>query len=149
ICRQSKCVALQSKDCVPTPLGDFTDDNAVVVGFLHPFTGDDSTKAVGELNLKGLKLANKELVNSVVGIPGPNNVRRPVVWVICDEIADIERTANHLIDDLGAAAILGPAFSSSTLTLVSKVTVAKNVLVLSPTSNSPNLTKYDDHGLLW
>jgi branched-chain amino acid transport system substrate-binding protein len=145
ICREHKCVALNSEDCKGLPVGDFTDDNAFIVGFMAEYTG----AGVGFKHEHGVSLAFNELDQLVAGIPGRDGARRPLVFVPCDEIANPVRAATHLIDDVGVTAILGPAHSSNVLEIVSKKTVKDKVLVLSAISSAPDLTDYPDDGLLW
>lgn len=145
ICREHKCVSLLSDDCQGLPVGDFTDDNAFIVGFMGEYS---ATKIAFEQE-HGLALAFDEIDQIVAGIPAGDGTRRPLVYVPCDEMVDPIRAATHLIDDVGVTAIIGPSRSADVLKLVSKLTVKEKVLLISPFSTAPDLTEYPDDGLLW
>lgn len=152
ICRSDTktCVQLTSEDCVEV-FGDYADPNAIILGFLGPLVGDD--KSTGEPIRDGSKLALNELKNNG-GLPSlDGGTPRQVAMVYCHDLGAPDdnpyRAAKHLVDDVGVAAILGPAFSGVTINTAKQVTIPGGVLTISASATSPSITDLDDDGLVW
>lgn len=151
ICRADKrCAQLTSEDCAEV-FGDYKAPGAIVLGFLGPLVGD--AKSTGEPIRDGSKLALNELAN-VGGLPAvAGGPPRHVAMVYCHDLGgpadDPYRAAKHLVDDVGVAAILGPAFSGVTINTAKNVTIPAGVLTISASATSPAITDLADDGLVW
>ena len=149
ICRkpQFTCTQLVNSLCNGV-IGHFENDDAIVYGFMNIYSGPPELLVGGE-NERGVELAVKEFDSAVVGIPGPGQRPRPLVFVTCDEAADPEGAATFLADEVGVPLIIGPASSANTVKISQNVTKQREVLLLSPSATAASLTDLDDAGLVW
>ncbi len=156
ICRKQdfKCAKLLSPDC-PTVIGDWKNDNAVILGSILPIIGVD--KAGGTPLLNAISVAVDDFKTGSSGLPPAmgTTVRRPIVVIGCseesDDLNDADapvRSAKHLVDDLKVPAIIGASFSGDTQA-VAQVTIPAGVLLMSPTATSVAITNLADNGLVW
>ncbi len=156
ICRKADltCTKLLSPDC-PQVIGDWKNDNAVILGSILPIVGADKPGGIPLLN--SIALAVDDFTSGANGLPPAvgSSSRRPIVVVACseesDELNDAEapvRSARHLVDDVRVPAILGASFSGDTQA-VAQITIPKGVLLMSPTATSVALTDLQDNGLVW
>lgn len=148
MCRRKgdPCVSLLSSSCERV-YGDFTDEDAVVFGFLGPFDG--AFAFTGDDQIPVLELFTDEVESFGPGLPGgPNGARRPIVIVVCDEsVAGIESTT-HLIENVKVPIIVGPAFSTPLLD-VANLAIQNDVFMLATAAGSPLLLDLQDEGLIW
>lgn len=145
------CAPLLSEHCTEV-IGDYTNDDALLLGSIGPTTGPNYS--TGLSNLWGIKLAVQDFtVLGNGGLPAVDEGgRRPIVVVHCDDAASAEQAvagARHLVDDVGVSAIIGPSFSGITLSVASRVTVPAGVLTISPSATSASITYSPDNNLLW
>jgi branched-chain amino acid transport system substrate-binding protein len=147
ICRNADgtCHNLRSPDC-PTVLGEYTSDDAVVVGALLPLFGEHGS--TGAAMVDAIRLAVSDFAGAAV-TAGASTPPRSVAVVVCNESNGALRPANHLTQDLLAPAILGTADSASTLDVVNGVTVPNGVLLMSPRATTEALTGAAASGLVW
>ncbi|HEU4404636.1 MAG TPA: hypothetical protein VFS43_05025 [Polyangiaceae bacterium] len=148
LCREQKCAPLVSEDC-PKAYGVPSDDDAqnTLVGFLTPLS-QGTQSFLGDGMARTFALARGEYEKAVATLSA--TPAAPVV-VVCDEVADPVRATRHLVVDLGAKLVVGPAFDRS-LTAVSEETRAAGALLVSPTAdgialNEAPLKRPDD--ALW
>ncbi len=76
---------------------------------------------------------------------------RKVGWIACDSRGDAElavEAAEHLIEDVGVPAIIGPALSGAALALRPLI-VDSGTFLISPTATTASITDLDDDGLIW
>jgi len=146
----STCATLQHPSCMEVgPESDLDrDDDRVVVGFMGPLTGEFGSYG---LPLKqGVQLALEEIETRANGFPGVGNgPRRHLSAVFCHDADDEEAVARFLVDEVQVPAIIGPAFSGYTIRVTTDVTTPANVLVISPSATSPDITGLDDNDLVW
>ncbi|HVY44575.1 MAG TPA: ABC transporter substrate-binding protein, partial [Minicystis sp.] len=152
ICRKDtgSCVALQTKEC-PVVLGDWQNDNAVVLGGIMPLDGPDKTTGQALLDSVKLALGDFQRVNNLPPAPSGSG-QRPIVVVACNDGSDTdtaETAAKHLVDDVGVGAIIGCAFSGITISVATDVTIPGGTLLFSMSATSTAITSLDDHGLVW
>ncbi|MBK7580565.1 MAG: ABC transporter substrate-binding protein [Myxococcales bacterium] len=151
ICRRpgKTCVQLTTPDCAEVfPADALTDDQTIVLGFIGPLSGADISSGVPAW--KGVKLALNEFEQSAVGLPVKNSTeRRRVAVIACDDANDQEAAASHLAKTVRAPIIFGPAFSSVTLDIATKVTIPAGSLLFSFSATSPAITDLNDKGLVW
>ncbi len=57
--------------------------------------------------------------------------------------------AKHLIEEVGAPAIIGPTFSEEVLEVAQAVAIPGGALLMSPTGSNKMITDLDDKGLVW
>ena len=143
ICRHDtkQCAALLSPDCAQV-YGPYQDDNAIVLGSVLSLKGTNASSGQSELNSAVLGL--DDFTNTVVGLPnGAGGKPRPLVLVECDDSADdvtAQRSATHLVSDVGVPAILGPDSSGLVTGVINKVTIPAKVLLISPAATSATLS---------
>ncbi len=116
-------------------------DGTLKVGTLLPQTG--SLAFLGPPEFAGVDLAIKD-INDAGGVNG-----KPVEKLDSDSGDTSTDTASQSVDRLLSAnvdAIIGAASSSSSLSVIDKITGA-GVLQISPANTSDALTDYDDKGL--
>jgi ABC-type branched-subunit amino acid transport system substrate-binding protein len=154
-CRKSdgKCVPLTTAECTTLypPEADLSNDSTFFIGSIFPTTGDYASIGLPPEN--AIKLAIKEFDTNTNGIPSSmGGAPRPLVLIGCNDQADdaiAVTAAKHLSDDLKLPAIIGAAFSGTTITITSEVTKLAGTLVISPAATSDAITTLDDSGLLW
>ena len=153
ICRRSdkSCVPLLSPLCT-TVEGDYLDDNAFYFGSVTPLTGDEPT---GLSNESAIKLALRDFKQAATGLParpGTDGRLRPMVLISCNDntesVTGVE-AATHLVETVQVPAIIGAAYSGITIALATEVTIPNNVLLISPSATSVNITTLDDNDLVW
>jgi branched-chain amino acid transport system substrate-binding protein len=143
ICRKDKktCAPLLSPDC-QNVYGDFKSDDAIVLGSILSIKGTNASSGQAELN--SAELALDDFANTIVGLPGAADGKpRPLVMVECDDSADTttaQRSATHLVTDIGVPAILGPDSSGLCTAVINNVTIPGKVLLVSPAATSATLT---------
>jgi branched-chain amino acid transport system substrate-binding protein len=144
------CVSLLSPDCTEV-FGDYTNDDAIILGAIAPFPGDDTSTGVALIDAMNLALADLDQVNDLPPAPGSSG-QRPIVVVACSDQSDSDTgqaAAQHLVDDVKVPAIIGPAFSGVTLDVAQNITIPAGVLLFSPSATSTEITGLPDHGLVW
>jgi ABC-type branched-subunit amino acid transport system substrate-binding protein len=141
------CVPLLSDDC-KTITGDYTNDQAIIVGSLFSTLG--ATAPTNILRQQSAELAIEQ-INAAGGVPSGSTSAnpRPLVMVSCDESTNLVRAAGHLVTDLHVPAIVGPNSSQDTLDVSTKVTVPGGAVVISPTSVASSIAALQDNDLTW
>jgi branched-chain amino acid transport system substrate-binding protein len=151
ICRRPGrlCVQVTTADCQEVvPADALAEDATILLGFMGPLTGVDVSS--GKPAWQGVKLAVNELEQSAVGLPVKDSTARRRVAVLgCDDANDPEAVARHLAEDLRVPMLIGPAFSSVTLSVSTKVTIPAGSLLMSYSATSPAITDLADKGLVW
>ncbi|HEY1954800.1 MAG TPA: ABC transporter substrate-binding protein [Polyangiaceae bacterium] len=143
ICRQDtkECVPLLSQDCANV-YGDYKSDDAIILGSILSLKGANASS--GQSELQSAELALDDFTNTIVGLPGGADGKpRPLALVECDDSADdtvAQRSATHLVNDIGVPAILGPDSSGLVTAVINNVTIPKNVLLISPAATSATLS---------
>jgi branched-chain amino acid transport system substrate-binding protein len=146
-------VSLTTPECTtlyPTD-ADLSNDNMFIIGSIFPTTGDYSSIGLPPEN--AIKLAIKQFEDNTNGIPSAmGGAPRPMVLVGCDDQGDDNiavTAAKHLAEELRLPAIIGAAFSGTTIKITTEVTKVAGTLVISPAATSDAVTTLDDDGLLW
>ncbi|MBX3264744.1 MAG: ABC transporter substrate-binding protein [Labilithrix sp.] len=152
VCRKSdgRCVSLLSPDCARV-VGDYKDDNAILIGSLLPTAGPDQSSGLPIQNSIELAIEDFRSVGNVAPRPG-STARRPLVLVGCNDNSENEtaiRAARHLANEVGVPAIIGAAFSGITIAVANEVTIPSGVLLISPSATSVAITQLADDGLVW
>jgi branched-chain amino acid transport system substrate-binding protein len=144
---EQRCAALLSEDCDGIT-GDYTNDNAIIVGSLFSTKGAQAATNIPRQQAATLAI---EQINAVGGIPAApgSDEARPLVMVSCDETTNLVRAAEHLVKDLKVPAIVGPNTSQDTLDVSTKVTVPNGVVVITPTAVASSITSLNDKDLTW
>lgn len=147
VCVQStgKCVPLLSEDC-DTITGDYTSDDAVVIGSLFSTVGAQA--ATNIQRQQSAMLAVTE-IDAVGGVPSNTDVPHKLVLVSCDESTDLTRASDHLVNELHVPAIVGPNTSQDTLDLSTQVSVPAHTVVMSPTAVASSIGALIDNDLTW
>ncbi len=134
ICRkdQGRCVALETDRCrVLARDHELADDDTLWVGAMYPIS--DATTDYGLEASRCVELARDDFADVSGGLPPtrPGGRPRPIGVVLCDDTADHERIAAHLVDEVGVPAIMGFRASKEVLDLASAQFVPKGVLALA------------------
>jgi len=140
-----RCVELLSDDC-DTITGDYTSDDAVVIGSLFSTKGAQAATNIQRQQSAALAVGQ---INDVGGLPLSGATPRKLVLVSCDESTDLMRAGNHLVGDLKVAAIVGPNTSQDTLDLSTSVSVPGHAVVMSPTAVASSVGSLIDDDLTW
>ncbi len=93
------------------------------------------------------RLAVEEF-NSVTTLDGG----RSVGWIGCDSAGKPDlavEAAEHLIEQVGVPAIIGPTFSEEVLEVASEVALDNETFIMSPAATNKTLTDLSDDGLIW
>ena len=142
------CVSLLSSDCTMLQYpddDDFNRDNVVFLGSIMP-TGEPFD--VITIPLQNAAQLAIEDFNNTTSLPGG----RQIAWVACDDTTGAsaaEDAARHLVDNVGARAIVGPVFSESVIQIAEEVTVAADTFVITPTGSAELISGLSDNNLVW
>ncbi|MBA2663607.1 MAG: ABC transporter substrate-binding protein [Bradymonadaceae bacterium] len=124
--------------------GDINAANAFNIGVLLPLTGEE--EGFGRPLLDAIKLAQADF-NGISGVAGRN-----IGLIICDTEGKDELAlsgARHLVDKSRVTAIIGPDYSSQTLEVANQVTIANDVLLVTPSGTATTITNLVDKNLVW
>ncbi|MBL4685383.1 MAG: ABC transporter substrate-binding protein [Nannocystaceae bacterium] len=141
------CVSLLSEECtiLEYPSGDYDRDSIVFLGSIMP-TGAPFDALVVPLQ-NAVQLAIEDF-NNITTLPG----NRQIAWVGCQSTAGASvavDAARHLVDIVGAPAIIGPVFSESVIQVAEQVTVPGNTFIITPTGSAELITGLADENLVW
>lgn len=141
-CLAGQCAAIDPQRC--GRLGDVfrTDADGVIIpiGALMPLTGTNQIK--GEAASDGAELALRQ-INASGGSTGGK-----FGLIVCDTGYDPKRAveqANYLHQELGVQALLGAISSAETLAVVDQVATPNQLLMISPASTSPGLSRRSNY----
>jgi ABC-type branched-subunit amino acid transport system substrate-binding protein len=152
VCVQSvgSCARLLTQDCRAI-VGDYLNDNSILVGTLFNSTGSLSGSNIPRQ--EAALLAAKEINTSVSGggvPPGPDGGPvRPLLVVECDPTANSIRAASHLAYDLHVPAVVGPNVAEDGISITQQISANAGMLLLTPTIPIDPLTNLADNGLTW
>jgi branched-chain amino acid transport system substrate-binding protein len=136
-----RCAPLLSQDCLRV-LGDYTNDDAVVVGTL---LGGSATKALEDAAF----LAAEEIAGAGA-LPKPNaQGGRPLVVVGCSASSNVLRATHHLVDDLHVPAIVGPVSGEDVIDATQQVSAKAGTLLMTPASLVSAISNLADDDLTW
>lgn len=154
------CEQLLSDDCYKVTAGTgatgdtndaYKKDGAILIGSLFETGGAAGSGSTGQTNQRREEsaiLAVQE-INTALGIPGASiDTPRPLVMVSCDTANHLLGTggaAEHLIDQLHVAAIVGPNQSQDVLDLT-PYSAPRNTALLSPTGVASSIADIEDNG---
>lgn len=145
ICSPScECVNAISSDCF-TINGPIEQDDIVLIGSILPTQGDNAS--IGIPIEQSIEMAVSE-INQAGGLGDG----RRLVHVGCNSSGDATtgtRAATHLVETLGAPAIVGPAFSTVYIETSDRVSSPGGTAIVSPSATSPAITNLEDNGLSW
>ncbi len=142
------CVELLSTECqiLQYPDNDDFDRNDVVyIGSIMP-TGGAFENLIQPLQ-NAMQLAVEDF-NAETSLQGD----RRIAWVACDSTAGLDAAVaagQHLVDNVGVPAIIGPVFSESVLEIASEITVDNDVFLISPTATATSISELADDDLVW
>ena len=146
---ERRCVQLTSKECTKILFdpGDLENNNALYLGVTVLASGGGAGQ--GLANIDAIELARRDLRDAAGGLPsGSGGPKRPLVFIVCDEAADVAASLSHQID-IGVPGIIGPMLSANVIRQSGLLTIPSNVMIMSPTASSPLLTTLDKQGLVY
>ncbi len=121
-----------------------TTNETIKIGVLMPFSLEGSILP-SESRLNAVIMAVEE-INQEEGVLG-----KKLEIITADNEGDEElckQRAGELIDQ-GCVAIIGPSWSSRTISTAIEVTIPRGILLITPSATSPEITHLDDNGLVW
>lgn len=124
-------------------LGDIDAKDAFIIGVLLPLSGEE--EGFGRPLFQAIQLAQEDFN----GIGGVNS--RPLALLICDTQGRDSLAidgAEHLAK-VGVQAVIGPDYSSQTLEVATKVTIASEMVLVSPSATAAAISHLDDNDLVW
>ena len=143
VCRSDgKCVALASEECsVLSDPGAPEDDRTLWLGAMLPLTGPLAAD-IGIPRKQSLELARRDFTRIAHGLPLPSAEAgaRPLGIIVCDDNAEPERAARHLVEDLHVAAVVGFRSSKEAMDLASSIFLPSRTLAMSALNTSPLVT---------
>jgi len=142
----STCISALTEECtgVVWPEG-VSRDKVVFIGSLIPISPPYDAITVPLQNAVDLAIDD---FNDTTLLPGG----RKVAWIACDaqgQAGLAVRAAEHLVEEVGAPAIIGPIFSEEVLRVAEEVTIPGGTLLISPTASNKMITDLNDRGLVW
>jgi ABC-type branched-subunit amino acid transport system substrate-binding protein len=145
ICVDGHCILGTSAECtrIIMPSGD--PENYVFIGSILPTSPPYDN--IGPPLEKAIELAVADF-NTAQGLPGG----RKIVWVSCNDSGrsdDAQRAADHLINTVGAPAIIGPLFSAAFIDVNSNLATPAGVFTITPAASAPTISQLQDNGLAW
>ena len=138
------CVDLLSTECQEVVWPDDR-DNVVFLGSIMP-TSEPFTALVQPLE-NAVRLAVQDF-NDETRLQGD----REIAWVRCDDSVGSEASvaaAQHLVDDVGVPAIVGPLFSENVLAVAEQVTIDAGVFLMTPSASAMSIADLADQDLVW
>lgn len=146
VCVAGECVPLLNEDC-QTVTGDPKDERAIFIGSMFSTTGPQAATNLARQQSAALAV---EQINEIGGVPAHGHDRpRRLVLVSCDEVANLDRAATHLVEDLKVPAIVGPNTSQDTLRLSSEYSIPGKTVVMTPTGVASSIADLDDDQLTY
>ncbi len=140
VCRRDlgTCVALASEDCtVSSEPRDLESDDTIWIGAMFPKTGPGAAE-YGTINHNAVELARRDFAQVMAGLPGER--ARPLAVLSCDDAVDAKRAALHLVDRVGAAAVIGFRNSIEAIELANSVFVPRGTVALAAINTNPLVT---------
>ena len=141
ICRLP--AAITGGTCQET-LGTVDAPKGLLVAVLLPLTGPEAGFGIPLANAVKLAWGNFDQIGGIGD--------RPLGLLICDtEGEDVPAlaAARHAVDVAKVGAIIGPDFSSQTISIATQVTIPGDVLLVTPSGTAAAITNLDDNNLVW
>jgi hypothetical protein len=150
ICRKSdqKCAVLASAECgIKAEMSDVGSEDTLWFGLITPRNNPTSPG----LHMEAAADLARQQINELGKLPPAtiNGANRSFGFVSCNNDKDLEKSLNHLINEVQVPAIVGSNLSQDVVTMLTNFTVKTGVLVLSPTAGAPNITDIDNKGLFF
>src|SRR5690554_6242740 len=124
--------------------GNIAAENAFNIGVLLPLSGAE--EGFGRPLLDAIRLGQSDF-NGIGGV-----LNRPVGLIVCDtQGLDDEALAGaqHLVNEAGVEAIIGPDYSSQTIDIATTLTIENEVLLVSPSATAATISGLNDNDLVW
>jgi ABC-type branched-subunit amino acid transport system substrate-binding protein len=143
-----KCARLLNQDCRAFS-GDYTNENAIVLGTFFNLTGSISSSSIPRNQAAVLAAEEINSPSGGGGIPAATDGGpvRPLVVLQCDPAGGVIRTAQHLVNELHVPAIIGPNVGQDVIDVTQQVSAAGGTLLMSPTVTADAVTHLLDQGL--
>jgi len=124
----------------------FSINAEVVVGSLNAESG--SVSKIAEMIIEAQRVATDYINNDGEGIIGKGLLKIEKIDTGCDPRKAVAE-ANQLINRVNPELLIGPTCSSSVIQVAKKVSVPKNILLISPSASSPEISLIDDKDLVF
>ncbi|MET0387151.1 MAG: ABC transporter substrate-binding protein, partial [Polyangiales bacterium] len=126
-------------------MGSFDDPEALRLGAIFVLHGPQA--GINWQRARSASVAVQE-INTAGGVPTGRGFRK-LALLTCDTGDDVVLAGEHLIDDLGVAAIIGPNASQDVIALNNRLTIARGTPTISPTAMADSIADLADHDLSW
>lgn len=108
-CIEGACIQLISEDCKDIyPTNGWEAENAIFLGVMEDRSSPEWEADQIEYYVESFKLARDQVEENIVG-PGPAGAQRKIVLLLCDEMNDSVRAAEHLAQEVKVPVIFGPS----------------------------------------
>ncbi len=147
-CSEQVCDVPTGRDDVTTEhcqeiIGDLESDT-FLIGVLLPLTGVEAGFGIPLLNAIETALTNFSSLEVDDG--------RNVALLVCDTQGENDvalEAAEQAVNQGRVTALIGPDFSSQTIEIAQEVAIPNEVLLVSPSATSVQITNLDDKNLVW
>lgn len=144
-CREDgRCVALETPRCkVIADERALRDPSTLWVGAMFPTSdADPSLSEFGNASMQALELARRDFMSVSGGLPAlaSGGKGRPLGLVGCDDAADHEHSARHLVEQVGVPAVIGFRSSAEVIELSNSLFVPTRTLVVPALNQSALIT---------
>ncbi len=134
------CAPLASDDCkVFAEKADLENDETVWIGTMYPLTGP-SAATFGKAFSKGVDLAREDFAQTMSGIVAKSGKVRPIGIIACDDAADADRAARHLVDDVKVPAVIGFRSGIEFVELAKSRFLPARIAMIASLSTNPLVT---------
>lgn len=147
VCRAGRCVRLLDSSCHRV-IGNYKDEHALLLGVVFPRNETKSVQTGIDASVNAIELAIDEISSATLGVP-MGGTRRPLAAVVCDTAPDVRAVTKHLVDDLGAWAVMGTLYSKDCGDIAVNVALPAKTMLFCPLSSSPALAALPRQGLVW
>ena len=118
----------------------------VIIGSLNAESGAGS--GIAGIIIESQRVAVDQINSDTIGIQGEGLLKIERADTACDPISSIN-TVNTFINRYNPDIILGPTCSLTTLEIAKNITIPKNILLISSSASSPEISSLDDNNLVF
>jgi ABC-type branched-subunit amino acid transport system substrate-binding protein len=134
------CAPLASDDCaVLAEKSDLENDATVFIGAMFPTSGDEG-RAYGKSNRQAVDLARRDFAETIGRFAQTDHSIRPIAVVACDDVGNATRVAEHLVNDVGVAGVIGFRNSTEIVDLAASIFIPHRVVAMAALNTGAAVT---------
>ena len=118
----------------------------VIIGSLNAESG--AVSEIAGIIIEAQKVAVDHINSDTIGIQGEGLLKIESADTACDPIQS-KSIVNTFINRYNPDIILGPTCSLTTLEIAKNITIPKNILLISSSASSPEISSLDDNNLVF